>query len=194
MTCRVFLAALILTVPLLASTDYTYTYTGDDFTSATGVFSTSDSVTGYFTLSAPLGDNLNGANIASETLSFSFTDGPDTITNSTPDINVCFCSPTIDIWTDASGNIINWEISLTVGELGSENITTEDYYAGIITGTVIQDSGFIDSSDQASNSGDAGSWLLSTSSAAPEPASLLLAGAGMTAIAASRFRSRRCGN
>jgi len=169
--------AFILTMPLMGST--IYTYTGNDFTVATGpVLSTSDLVTGFFTVASPLAHNLNGGNIAASTLSFSFSDGPDTITNTTPGVDICSCSPTIDIFTDGSGNIINWQISLTAGELGSENILTEDFFAGIVRGTEIEDFGNVDNTntDTASNSGDPGVWTSSATSTAPEPGSFVLLG------------------
>jgi len=185
-------AAFILTMPLMAET---YTYKGNDFTTVTGTgLTTSDSVTGSFTLASPLGVNLNGGNVAASALSFSFTDGPDTITNSTPGVDSCNCSPTIDIWTDGSGNIINWDIGLTVGNLGSETILSQDYFAGIFTGTLIRDSGNLDNSgnNTASNSGEAGTWTASSSSAAPEPGSIWLLGAGLAALTgAVRWKSRR---
>jgi hypothetical protein len=167
--------------PLAAGTVYTYTYAGNDFTSAVAPFTTSDYITGSFTLDAPLGDNLGGGNIAASVASFSFTDGVDTITNATPGIDDCSCSPTIDIWTNGTGEITNWEISLTVGELGSENLLTGDFYAGLIEGYKIEDYGNADSSgeDVASNTSDPGVWNNSTSSAAPEPGSLLLAAVGL---------------
>ncbi len=186
-------AAFILTMPLMAET--IYTYTGNDFTTVTGTgLTTSDSVTGSFALASPLGINLNGGNLAASALSFSFTDGPDTITNSTPGVNACNCSPTIDIWTDGSGNIINWDVGLTVGNLGSETILTQDYFAGIFTGTVIRDSGNLDSSgdNTAENLNDAGTWTTSNASAVPEPGSLWLLGAGLAALTgAIRLKSRR---
>ncbi|MGA3187807.1 MAG: PEP-CTERM sorting domain-containing protein [Bryobacteraceae bacterium] len=178
-------AAFILTVPLTAAS--VYTYTGNDFTTATGpLLTTGDSVTGSFTLASPLGDNLDGVNIAPTALSFSFTDGPDTITNTTPGVNTCSCSPTIDIFTNGSGQIINWDISLTVGELGAENITTQDFDAGLFA-SGIQDSGSVNTNpegtDTASNSNDPGTWSAGASNTSvPEPGSMILAAAGLLTI------------
>jgi len=185
-------AALLLTVPAMA--DVTYNYTGYDFNTFTGTdFNAGDSVTGSFTLTSALGDNLGGANIALSSVGFSFSDGVDTITNTTPGINDCFCSPTIDIWTNGSGQITNWEISLTAGELGSENITAENYYGGIFAGNVIEDSGFISAGEQASTSGSAGEWNVGSPATVPEPGNVALIGIGMLAMAAVRRKWQRRG-
>jgi len=88
-----------------ARADITYTYTGNDFTTATGAYTTSDFVSGYFTLASALGDNLV---LASETpATYSFSDGVQTISSLSPPTDVTF-----EISTDASGNIDAWFINL----------------------------------------------------------------------------------
>jgi len=186
-----FPAIFILTMPLMAAS--IYTYTGNDFTTATGpVLTTSDSITGSFTVATPLAANLDGVSVTP--VSFSFTDGADVFSNTSPNIGVCSCSPTFaDISTDASGNIINWDISFTLGELGSTSMTTVDANLGVIRGLVIEDSANFDNTgtDTASNSIDAGRWTTGTASAAPEPGSLVLLGMGLAGLAgAVRLRVR----
>jgi hypothetical protein len=177
-------AAFILAVPLMASS--IYTYTGNDFTSATAPLTTSDSVTGSFTVASPLADNLEGVNIEPSSTAFSFSDGHgDTLTNTTPGIGVSPFSLNITISTNGSGNIINWDVELIAGPTGGFTILTDNFFS-------VEDIVSDDNSVDASNSGDAGHWSGSTTSAAPEPGSLGLLGAGLLALTgAIRWKSRR---
>ena len=122
-------SALVLVIPQ-AKADAIYSYVGNDFTiiensTPSGTFTTSDSVSGSFSLASPLAANLNDFTI-SNVLSFSFSDGPHTFTESTADLRVA----TFDVWTDASGNIINWQIEIgtnfSPSSIGSQR-------AGLIT-------------------------------------------------------------
>jgi len=98
------LAACILTLPLMASS-VTYTYTGNDFTINTFPYTTSDSVSGYFTLATALGDGLS--DVAISPVTYSFTDGVQTFTNAAPPSTVTF-----DVSTSATGAITEWYILL----------------------------------------------------------------------------------
>jgi hypothetical protein len=82
-----------------------YTYTGFDFTFASGTYTLTDYVSGSFTLASPLGDNLSLASVTPS--SYSFTDQVQTITSLSPPSDVTF-----KISTDASGNIDKWFINL----------------------------------------------------------------------------------
>ena len=68
--------AVVLHLGVLAGSaqTYIYTYTGNNFTSASGPYTASDKVTGSITLSALLGDNYAG-NPSATLLNFVFTDG-----------------------------------------------------------------------------------------------------------------------
>jgi hypothetical protein len=103
----------------------------------------------------------------------------------TPGINTCSCSPTIAVSTNSIGTINSWEIVLTAGEAGSENITTEDYYAGIFSGTVIRDLRNFDNTgtDTASNLSDAGSWVVTTAlPPSPVPGAMMLVAGGLLTL------------
>lgn len=184
-SCRVAAAAILAlsavtgALPLMAGT--TYTYTGKDFTTATGpLLTTGDSITGSFTVSSPLADNLDEVSITPT--SFLFSDGLQTFSSSDPNIGVCACSPFFgNFSTDGSGNIIGWDVSLTLGLLGSASLTTVDADLGIFRGTVVEDSANADNTgtDTASNLSDPGRWNAGASSSAPEPGSLTLLGTGL---------------
>jgi hypothetical protein len=94
-----------------------YTYTGNDFTSVTGAYTTSDFLTLTLTLTAPLADNLNMQSTASTNWSYydglgmrTFADFPLTYLNN--GVNVQFS-------TDSAGNITNWAISIVPAQTDS---------------------------------------------------------------------------
>jgi len=162
------LAALTLPLPLLADT-ITYTYSGNDFTKNDSPYTTSDTVTGEFTLSAPLADNL-GTSMSLVTIdpaSFSFSDGVDTLSNANATIR-------IDIGTNASGAIDEWDISMqNGGPPGLEEIVTENFNV-FIADQAIND---LDGADDF-NENSPGAWTSSTT-VTPEPASLMLVGTAL---------------
>jgi hypothetical protein len=105
--------AILLGTPQAHAT--TYTYTGNDFpqsgitdnTPPDGTYTTSMSVTGSFTVANPLPNFFSGFITPT---SFSFSDGRNTITNSNAGIIGTF----FDVFTNGSGAIINWNISVTM--------------------------------------------------------------------------------
>jgi len=118
-------SALVLGAPQ-AKADAIYSYVGNDFTSFStpSTFTTSDSVSGSFSLASPLAANLNDFTI-SNVLSFSFSDGPHTFTESTANLAAAIFK---GVSTDASGNIINWQI-----EIGTNFSSSGGHRAGLIT-------------------------------------------------------------
>ena len=103
-----FVAAMLLSVGVSAQANVVYTYTGDPFTDLDSA-SCPDicRISGNFVLSSPLGANHPVFDGALDILSFSFTDGVDTIdsADSTPGPDG---ATSINVGTDSSGAITQW--------------------------------------------------------------------------------------
>jgi hypothetical protein len=180
--CLAILASLFLPAPLMADT--VYTYTGNDFTYiiAGTAFTTSDFVSGSFTVASPLAGNQPIQALTSSVLSFSFTDGLSTIDNP----QTLWSVPIFDVATDASGNITGWDIDLMSsnnGDFQSEILTRNLGGVGDLGRTAYN-------ADLADNLYAPGTWTQSTpAGAAPEPGSLLLLATGLIGLAAFLHRS-----
>jgi len=100
----------VLTVPLVAG-PVVYTYTGNDFTTLIGSppLTTSDFISGSFTLASPLAANLVDANEMAAALSFTITDQVNTLSLGGPGPLAL-----LNIWTDSAGNITQWEFDADV--------------------------------------------------------------------------------
>jgi hypothetical protein len=191
MRVRFFLAAVALVLPLtMKAQSFTYTYTGSAFNFSTvnnqiqnppgtvaAPYSTSDSVTGNFTISGPI-DNLNNA-IFFDNGAFSFTDGVQTLSNTNG------ADLFAEISTDGSGNITSYSIGaqstadlndfITIGSFGSPGS-----FGKFDTGTEIVSAG-------TNTFG-----TMSAPAATPEPSSLALLGSGLAGLAIKlRRRMRR---
>src|ERR1700729_1643352 len=96
--------AMIMLCAASAEANVTYEYTGNDFTNVVSPYTTNDHVTVSFTVANPFGPNF--ANNITQ-ISFSFSDGVQTLTNNTVRFDGVF-----GIATDASGNIAFWGVDV----------------------------------------------------------------------------------
>jgi PEP-CTERM motif-containing protein len=128
--------AILLSAPLLSAQLTTYDYTGSDFNNtATGPFTSTENITGYLELSAPLAANLGtyvtgpGYTIpAADIVQWSFT------VNGTPLTVSSFDTPTpfsqFVVLTDSSGNIVDSVFQVSENGNGfnvHDNNVTVDY-------------------------------------------------------------------
>ena len=167
---KVLLATfLILPLPLMADTVYTYTGNPFDIGNGPSPYTVGDHVAGWFDISAPLAANLNYASIIP--ISYSFTDG----------VNLAYESllpnSAIEISTDASGNISDWTMEWDLPDLGV-----------ILSSSKYRDAGQTPPPNVyvVFNQFDPGTWAESTlvsTSTAPEPSAFALFGTGILGLA-----------
>lgn len=169
------LAALLVPLPASAGT-VTYTYTGADFTSVSGSYTTSDSVSGEFTLPAPLADNLTVLTAITPT-SFSFSDGVQTLTQAN-------ASAGFDVATNSSGSITQWYILIQTTAGGA--LETIDYPS-----LIVEDDASSAAGSEGLSAFSPGTWTETDIVSTPEPASLFLVGSGLAAAFARRLRKVR---
>jgi hypothetical protein len=156
LSALIFIGLLIAPAAQAQSGSATYSYSGPPFTSFYGTDSCPliCGVTGSFTMAQPLAPNLAFGPVTPE--SFSFTDGSNVITN----LNYGQGNSIISVSTDASGNILYWQIELT--ESNPPDIVTEHYlYTSPYFGTelITADESIQDYySDEAFEESGPGTW------------------------------------
>ncbi|HEY1926653.1 MAG TPA: PEPxxWA-CTERM sorting domain-containing protein [Caulobacteraceae bacterium] len=177
------MAALALAAALapLASAHaaVTYAYTGANFINAHDPFTTSEHVTGTVTFATPLAANLNLANAFPNITAFSFTAGPETLTNLT---YAPFFSQ-FEISTDATGAVTAWHIDIGLG--GGGDFILNNNWLGSFGDQVAVGANFV--GDANFDPGEAfalnrtAATFAATAAAVPEPASwaLMLGGFGL---------------
>jgi hypothetical protein len=101
--------AVVLQLGMLAGSaqTYIYTYTGNDFTSASGPYTTSDNITANLVLSAPLGANYEGSPTAT-LLNFGINDG---VYQDLPELPNMYVA-NFTFGTDSSGDIVSWDFAM----------------------------------------------------------------------------------
>ena len=181
-------AVLVVLSPLFfaggakAKVYYEYAYTGLDFTTAVGSYSTSDSVTGDFTVLTQLS---NGLHVITP-LSYSFSDGVQTLTNlnSKAVISVVVSSGkistwTVDLYTGATAATSGAEvISTTYTSFLKVDFGTEDYTNPLS----------VNFGERTTSTDLKGSWNVS---AVPEPSTWALMLLGFAGIAFAGYRRSR---
>ena len=107
------LAVALLTLAGSAVAD-TYTYTGVAYTSVTGGYTTSMSITGSFETSAPIPPNSTDLDLMSLITSWSFSDGQNTLANANSVIDFPGFPGFSPLGTtDSSGNLVSAQLYLT---------------------------------------------------------------------------------
>jgi hypothetical protein len=107
------LAAVVLLVPAVAQANEVYFYEGNNFfyfiddTPPAGAYTAAMRVSGSFELSSALPPNQSLLDISSSVLSFSFSDGRNTVTNTSSGFIYLF-----SVATDATGSISHWQIGV----------------------------------------------------------------------------------
>jgi hypothetical protein len=172
------LAAVLLPLPLLAET--TYTYTGNPFAYVISPYTTSDYLSITLNLSDPLGESFGGYVTPD---SWSITDGvySDSSVDAKSLVEFGFV-------TDGSGAITEWLVEDESFSSGTEFFTVNFPATDTDTATIADRS--LTGDIGGENVNDPGFWTEMSST--PEPESLVLFGSGLIALAAvARRRFQR---
>ena len=165
---------LAFTLPMMANT--IYTYTGNPFSGPVSPYTTSDFISGSFTLITPIGANssFNARFNTSNLVSYTFTDGVQTINDANSQDGFAFISSNIVVGTDATGHIQSWGIGIFNATLGQIDINNNQFLVGDLV--------YSSAGQRIASSGSPGTWTISSASPVPEPSAFALLGSGMLSI------------
>jgi PEP-CTERM motif len=174
------LALAWLAVVPLAESDTIYTYTGDTFRRVSGVYGLEDRLSGFFVVNdavtPPPGPQ--GAIFTPYLLSWSFTDGHQTLTESN--------STATFVWGDTSdlGPGVVWNASI-------QTVSGDGFWSHRHSDRIDLARLGLDRASNVANVGppdgsQPGTWAVQT--VVPEPSTLLLVGLGLAGVAALRRR------
>lgn len=173
----VALAGLFMVVASSAMADTQYTYTGNQFNFLLGTACPPEcSLSGYFTLPSPIGDNVTGAFVTPTT--FSFTDGLMTITQANA---TGFSFDHIS--TNSTGEIVGWNMEWTTAGYKMFSGTNPPG----CTGCSVIDVTFNNAiTIEAAIPNDPGRWTATTTGVVPEPSTLALFATGLVGVLTRR--------
>jgi hypothetical protein len=168
------IATLLLGLTVAPVNAATYTYTGKNYTTASGNYTTSMSITGFFELTSPLTGNFSGSILPQ---SYSFFDGVNTLDKSNSSASSFFI-----VTTNAGGDIVLPNIVLR---------TSDNALQMVLQGAsdnAIDTSG---GSFTSATSFTPGTWQRTDVSVVPVPAALPLMASGLGALGLIGWRRKR---
>lgn len=169
--CLVPAVLVLAAATLAAHADTVYTYHGNDFTTASGPYTTDDSLTLSITLSAPLASTSSLQ--AYTPTAFSISDGVQTITNLTPGI-----TGSEFVFATSGGVIDQWGIAVFGGNFIIESC---GFNPTVCTPQSFDEAESVSGGGVGENIADPGTWT--SSAATPEPSTLALFGTGILGLA-----------
>jgi hypothetical protein len=186
-----FSGLVLLFGTALNAASVTYSYTGDDFTTYSGTYTSGveTNLTISLTFASALGDNFHETQVTPQ--SFQISDGSTTLTDQSS--NIDNAGTFFDIGTDAAGDVDEWDVEVDqtndAGYLQLLGEVSVDYSADCGPGSVPAESCNAVGSASVEYSDNQPGWT--SSAAAPEPSTLVLAVMGaLCVLAGSRRKSK----